>query len=123
VTDAQYAWVVSVLGPDAMTRAEADAAYLSLGSVTKVVAQYAGAQMAVLRSSAMSVSIAGAISVQQSENYKAWERMLTWLQGLPGDPTDETTTDSDPAHGILAVAQLVPNWRRTPGPIVVREPF
>ena len=46
MTDAQYAWLVGVLGPNAMDRATADAMYVELGSVKAVALTYAGAQMA-----------------------------------------------------------------------------
>lgn len=90
LTDRQKAWLTSELGstvtPEAM-----QARYDAVGTVRSVATSLLQERVnALVQGGALSVSISGVASVNQSENVKALERQIARIQRLDDDPSDDT---------------------------------
>jgi len=111
LSDDQWAWAASVLGmpadlaEQAQLRADLDARYDRLGTVTGVVTEVLRERRARLVASPLSVTVPGAVSVNQEGNVRAIDKLL-----------DGMTTDVDPSDltdtGGLVVVPIVDRWAR-----------
>lgn len=108
MNEAQYRWLTSTVGQ--VAREDADARYERLGTPKAVALELLREKRAATISGFSSVSLPGGLSVNQSENIKALERLIVDVTAGPDDPTAAPVPDD--VVEPLAVTRLRSRWRR-----------
>ena len=101
LTDAQYAYLKSQLGPEP-SRQDLDVRYARLGTVRDVAVEVLRERRAALVADPLSLTINGVATVATVENVRAIERQIAELSAEP-DPDHPGPTPGTPT---LAIGQI-----------------
>lgn len=113
LTNAQYRWLTSTVG--ALTEFDADERFARLGTPRDVAVEVLRERHAALLAAPASLTVNGAVTINQTENIKAIERLIASLLAGPADPSapvvdddGEPLTDGE----LLGAMQLQSRWGR-----------
>ncbi|MFK8851248.1 hypothetical protein [Streptomyces sp. Ac-502] len=108
--DATRKWLLSQLGT-ATDTADLDTRYARLGSARAVALEVLYQRKADLLAQPASISVSAVVSVAYTENIKALERQIAYLEGGGSPAPDEPSTD-DPSGFGWSVVRLIERPRR-----------
>jgi hypothetical protein len=111
VDDATRRWLLSQLGTDTDT-ADLDDRYTRLGTARAVAIEVLYQRKADLLAQPASVTVSGVVGVTYTENIKALERQIAFLEGGGAPAPDEPGDDGDESGPGWSVVRLTERPRR-----------